>query len=188
MNDKSEEKICIDITDPDVYTLYSYTAVGNTMAITLEKAIKEKVNLTRAGIYSIFGTTLDGVDLTNGKMNGCTFSDCSMVGAKFDGTSCLCAKFTYVNMDRAIITNQNLYGWKFKTSKLTNIDFGELDLTRCDFDGVDFAGSDLSTAKYHIDQFEYCYMDGAKMNPNPAPSELVECGKPIKPVDLANPN
>lgn len=163
MNDEPKEEINITIFDADVYIIYDYKAVDNTMKLTLEKGIQDKVNLTRA---SIEDKILDGIDLTNGKLNGCIFNGCSMIGVKFNGTRCANAEFNYVNMDKADISNQKLIDWRFKTSQLTNIDFGELDLTCCVFDGVDFTNSDLSKAKYELIQFRNCYMDGAKMNPD----------------------
>ena len=180
MSDKSEDKIGIDINDINDWAIFYYEAVGNTMKITLEKAIEVKHNLTRAKISH---ESLEGIDLTNGKLNDCVFNDCQMAGAKFNGTSCINAKFMYVNLDRADISNQEMIDWQFTTSELTNINFGELDITGSVFDGVDFAGSDLSKAKYHISQFDNCYMAGAKMNPDP-----LEHTKPIKEVDLEHPN
>lgn len=182
MSDKSEDKIGISISINDIndWGIFYYKAVGNTMKITLEKAIEVKRNLTRAKIRH---EPLDGIDLTKGKLNDCVFNDCSMVGVKFNGTRCARAAFMYVNLDRSDISNQEMINWQFTTCQLTNIDFGELDMTHCIFDGVDFAGSDLSKAKYDIGQFDNCYMTGTKMNPDP-----LQQTKRIKAVDLDNPN
>ena len=160
---KSKDGARLTVYDSMAYRLYVYTAIDNTMKLTLEQALKDKANLTNADIDSY---NLDGVDFTKGKLNASEFNSCSMVGVKFDGTRCINAKFNHVNLDRAIITNQESMDWRFKTSQLTNIDFGELDIGSCIFDGCDFSGSDLSKANYNICQFENCYLDGAKMNIN----------------------
>ena len=180
MHDNSKKEIEINIRDIDNYGIYTYDALGNTIKTALEKAIEEEHNLTRAKFKH---ENLSGVDLTNGKLNDCVFNGCSLVGAKFNGTKCANARFDHVNLNRAEISNQALNGWHFRSSQLTNIDFGELDLTDCVFDGVDFVGSNLSKAKYHISQFENCYMVGVKMKPDP-----LESIKPIKQVDPESPN
>lgn len=166
MKDESKEATTYYIVSNDDVRIYSYSVIDNTEEITLQQAIKEKANLTTAKLE---GYNLDGVDLTKGKLNDCVFKSCSLVGAKFNGTRCARAEFKYVNMDMAYIVNQELFYWKFTNSQLTNINFGELDLTDCKFDGVDFAGSDLSKAKYYTGQFDNCYLDGTKMNPNIEP-------------------
>lgn len=162
-NDKKE--IRIQNTKDEI--IYSYSVADNTMLITLQKAIDEKVNLSDAKISGdgLYIVNLDGLDFKDSKLNRAVFEFCSMVGVTINKARLYDAKFRYVNLDKANIIPKEQTHWTFATCKLTNIDFGTLDISDWAIDSCDFSNSDLSKAKYDLGQFTTSYLDGTKLKP-----------------------
>jgi len=115
----------IELNDVAGNTLYSHTCEDNTIKITLEKAVKEEVDLT--------GIKLSEVNLTCLYLRGAKFKDADLWGCNLSGS----------DLRDADLRNTNLCNAKMNACLLLNADLSNSLATNISLNGANFEGANL---------------------------------------------
>ena len=103
--------------------LFEYEKENNTLKDTLEEAVKQGANLTRANLTR---ANLDGANLTRANLDGANLFGANLFEANLDGANLTRANLTRANLDGANLTRANLFGANLDGANLdgaTNIPF-----------------------------------------------------------------
>ena len=146
----------IDIKNIYGDIIYSHEEEHNSIGKTLEKAAKERADLSYADLRCM---DLSRLNLAYANLTFANVSNSYLIGTNLDGanishTKIIFGNFTGANLINAHISRANLTGSKFIGSDLTYANFAYSNLSGTNLRGAKLDGSDFTGAKYKEATFE----------------------------------
>ena len=112
----------IEIKNISGAVLYSHECKGNTIKITLEKAVKEGVNLSY--------TDLSGSDLSGSDLFGCVLSNCNLSGSDLSFSDLSYADLSFSDLFGCNLSYSNLQFAMIRDSNMEGINLRDCNLNR----------------------------------------------------------
>ena len=134
------------IMDLDGDTLFTYSCKNNTIKLTLEEAVRRKVNLYRADF--------SGVNLSRANLSGAILPNANFQGADLYG----------VNFTEADLYNANFYTASLNKSNLKNANFHGANMGKADLSEANLYMVNLSNASLYKTVFSGARMSKANIS------------------------
>jgi uncharacterized protein YjbI with pentapeptide repeats len=125
--------------------LYSHTCENNTYKITLEKAVKEKIDLTGAYLYDLYlsninlsniklsGAYLNNITLNNSDLSDANLGFSHLTDIRINNSNLCCCNLTCSNLSQVNITNSCLNYGQLNDAYLLNINLHKSMLYKTNF-------------------------------------------------------
>lgn len=115
----------IQIRDIKGNVIFKYWRINNTIKKTLEKAVKNGVNLAKADLV---GANLKGVNLEGAKLIGANLTDANLYKANLKNATLTGVNFCFANLERANFEDADLHSADFfcanlEDANLKNVNF-----------------------------------------------------------------
>jgi len=138
--------------------LFSHTAIGNTISVTLALALSSGANLYGANLYgadlrganlygaNLRGANLYGADLRGADLRGANLYGANLRGANLYGADLRGANLYGANLYGADLRGANLYGANLRGANLYGADLRGANLYGADLYEANLSGANLSGA------------------------------------------
>jgi uncharacterized protein YjbI with pentapeptide repeats len=147
--------------------LFSHECEGNTIKLTLEKAVSVGADLVGANLV---GANLVGADLVNARLNGANLVNANLVGAglvftNLEGANLAGANLVNANLDRARLAGACLYGANLVNAGLVNANLAGADLYGASLDGANLKDANLASANLDGADLAGANLEGVDLDP-----------------------